>query len=137
MRKLVAVLLMDLDHFKDINDTLGHPIGDLVLRAVSARLELLLKRPRDTVARLGGDEFAFLLPGVDAAKAEQVAKAILRTLDMPMTPEGHVVDVRGSIGIAVYPVHGRERSTLLRHADAAMYAAKRNNQGFAIWDHAL
>ena len=132
--KAVAVLLMDLDHFKDINDTLGHPIGDLVLRAVSARLELLLKRPRDTVARLGGDEFAFLLPGVDVAKAEQVAKAILRTLDMPMTPEGHVVDVRGSIGIAVYPVHGRERSTLLRHADAAMYAAKRNNQGFAIWD---
>ena len=130
----VAVLLMDLDHFKDVNDTLGHPIGDLILCAVSSRLELLLKRPTDTVARLGGDEFAVLLPGDDAARAERVARTILRTLEMPMTPEGHVVDVRASIGIAVYPEHGRERSTLLRRADAAMYAAKRNNLGIAVWD---
>ncbi len=71
----VAVLLMDLDHFKDVNDSLGHPIGDLMLRAVSSRLELVLKRSTDTVARLGGDEFAILLPGDDAAKAERVAKA--------------------------------------------------------------
>ena len=94
----------------------------------------MLKRPTDTVARLGGDEFAILLPGDDAAKAERVAKALLHTLDMPMTPEGHVVDVRASIGIAVYPEHGSERSTLLRHADAAMYAAKRRNLGIALWD---
>ena len=125
---------MDLDHFKDVNDSLGHPIGDLILRAVSSRLELVLKRPTDTVARLGGDEFAILLPGDDAAKAERVAKALLHALDMPMTPEGHVVDVRASIGIAVYPEHGSERSTLLRHADAAMYAAKRKNLGIALWD---
>lgn len=130
----VAVLLMDLDHFKDVNDSLGHPIGDLILRAVSSRLELLLKRPTDTVARLGGDEFAILLPGDDAARAERVAKTMLQALEMPMTPEGHVVDVRASIGIAVYPEHGRERSTLLRHADAAMYAAKRRNLGIALWD---
>jgi diguanylate cyclase (GGDEF)-like protein len=130
----VAVLLMDLDHFKDVNDSLGHPIGDLILRAVSSRLELLLKRPTYTVARLGGDEFAVLLPGDDAIKAGLVAKAILHALDMPMTPEGHVVDVRASIGIAIYPEHGSERSTLLRHADAAMYAAKRKNLGIAIWD---
>jgi diguanylate cyclase (GGDEF)-like protein len=130
----VAVLLMDLDHFKDVNDSLGHPIGDLILRAVSSRLELLLKRPTDTVARLGGDEFAILLPDDDAAKAERVAKTILHALEMPMTPEGHVVDVRASIGIAVYPEHGSERSTLLRHADAAMYAAKRGNLGIALWD---
>ena len=130
----VAVLLMDLDHFKDVNDTLGHPIGDLILRAVSSRLELLLKRPTDTVARLGGDEFAVLLPGDDTARAERVARTILRTLEMPMTPDGHVVDVRASIGIAVYPEHGSERSTLLRHADAAMYAAKRRNLGIAVWD---
>jgi len=130
----VAVLLMDLDHFKDVNDSLGHPIGDLILCAVSSRLELVLKRPTDTVARLGGDEFAILLPGDDAAKAERVAKALLHALDMPMTPEGHVVDVRASIGIAVYPEHGSERSTLLRHADAAMYAAKRRNLGIALWD---
>ncbi|MGH8851819.1 MAG: putative bifunctional diguanylate cyclase/phosphodiesterase [Casimicrobiaceae bacterium] len=130
----LAVLLMDLDHFKDVNDTLGHPIGDLILRAVSSRLELLLKRPTDTVARLGGDEFAILLPGDDAVKAERLAKSILHALEMPMTPEGHVVDVRASIGIAVYPEHGSERSTLLRHADAAMYAAKRKNLGIALWD---
>ena len=130
----VAVLLMDLDHFKDVNDTLGHPIGDLILRAVSSRLELLLKRPTDTVARLGGDEFAILLPGDDAVKAERVAKTILHALEMPMTPEGHVVDVRASIGVAVFPEHGSERSTLLRHADAAMYAAKRKNLGIALWD---
>ncbi|MGH8712875.1 MAG: diguanylate cyclase domain-containing protein, partial [Casimicrobiaceae bacterium] len=130
----VAVLLMDLDHFKDVNDTLGHPIGDLILCAVSSRLELLLKRPTDTVARLGGDEFAILLPGDDAVKAERLAKSMLHALDMPMTPEGHVVDVRASIGIAVYPEHGEERSTLLRHADAAMYAAKRKNLGIALWD---
>lgn len=130
----VAVLLMDLDHFKDVNDTLGHSIGDLMLRAVSSRLELLLKRPTDTVARLSGDEFAVLLPGDDATKAERVAKTILRALEMPMTPEGHVVDVGASIGIAVYPDHGGERSTLLRHAEAAMYAAKRKNLGIALWD---
>ena len=130
----VAVLLMDLDHFKDVNDSLGHPIGDLILRAVSSRLELVLKRPTDTVARLGGDEFAILLPGDDAVQAERVAKSLLHALDMPMTPEGHVVDVRASIGIAVYPEHGGERSTLLRHADAAMYAAKRKNLGITVWD---
>lgn len=130
----VAVLLMDLDHFKDVNDTLGHSIGDLMLRAVSSRLELLLKRPTDTVARLSGDEFAVLLPGDDATKAERVAKTILRALEMPMTPEGHVVDVGASIGVAVYPDHGGERSTLLRHAEAAMYAAKRKNLGIALWD---
>jgi diguanylate cyclase (GGDEF)-like protein len=130
----VAVLLMDLDHFKDVNATLGHPIGDLILRAVSARLASLFKRPTDTVARLGGDEFAILLPGDDARNAERVARSILRELEMPMTPEGHVVDVRASIGIAVFPAHGAERATLMRHADAAMYAAKRSNLGIAVWD---
>lgn len=130
----VAVLLMDLDHFKDVNATLGHPIGDLILREVAARLATLFKRPTETVARLGGDEFAILLPGDRALKAERVAKAILKALEAPMIPDDHVVDVRASIGIAVYPEHGAERSTLLRHADAAMYAAKRSSLGIALWD---
>ena len=130
----VAVLLMDLDHFKYVNDTLGHPIGDLILRAVTSRLEGLLKRRTDTVARLGGDEFAIVLPGDDAVAAQSVAKAILHSLEMPMIPEGHNLDVRASIGIAVYPEHGRERSMLLRHADVAMYAAKRNKLGYAVWN---
>ncbi|MFI4904811.1 MAG: putative bifunctional diguanylate cyclase/phosphodiesterase [Burkholderiales bacterium] len=131
----VAVLLMDLDHFKDVNATLGHSIGDLILRAVALRIESVLTRTTDTVARLGGDEFAILLPGDDAAHAERVARSVLRALEPPVMPEGHVVDVRASIGIAVYPEHGGERSTLMRHADIAMYAAKRGNLGLARWDH--
>jgi diguanylate cyclase (GGDEF)-like protein len=130
----VAVLLMDLDHFKDVNDTLGHAIGDLILRAVTSRLEGVVKRGADTVARLGGDEFVIVLPGDDAGAACDVARVILQSLEMPMIPEGHNLDVRASIGIAVYPEHGHERSILLRHADVAMYAAKRNKLGYALWN---
>lgn len=130
----VAVLVMDLDHFKYVNDTLGHAVGDLILRAVTSRLERLLERPTDTVARLGGDEFAILLPGDDAVAARNVARAILHSLEMPMIPEGHTLDVRASIGIAVYPEHGQERSILMRRADVAMYAAKRNKLGYVLWN---
>jgi diguanylate cyclase (GGDEF)-like protein len=134
-RSHIGVLLMDLDHFKYVNDTLGHGIGDRILCAVTARLEQLLKRRTDTLARLGGDEFAILLPGDDAVAAESVAKAIQHALEMPMIPEGHHLTVRASIGLAVYPEHGDERSVLMRHADAAMYAAKRNKLGYAVWNH--
>ena len=130
----LAVLLMDLDHFKYVNDTLGHGIGDRILCAVTARLEQVLRRRTDTFARLGGDEFAILLPGDDAAAAESVAKAIQHALEVPFIPEGHHLAVRASIGIAVYPEHGDERSVLLRHADVAMYAAKRNKLGYALWN---
>ncbi|TMH27449.1 MAG: EAL domain-containing protein, partial [Betaproteobacteria bacterium] len=130
----VAVLLMDLDHFKYVNDTLGHPIGDLMLQAITSRLEGVVKRHSDTIARLGGDEFAIILPGDDAIAAQNVAKTILQSLELPMLPEGHNLDVRASIGIAVYPEHGNERTTLLRHADVAMYAAKRNKLGYALWN---
>ena len=130
----VAVLMMDLDHFKDVNATLGHPIGDLILRAVALRVDSVLARTTDTVARLGGDEFAVLIPGDDAQHAERVARSIIRALEPPVMPDGHVVDVRASIGIAIYPEHGEERATLMRHADVAMYAAKRGNLGVAVWD---
>jgi diguanylate cyclase (GGDEF)-like protein len=133
-RTHLAVLLMDLDHFKYVNDTLGHPIGDRILCAVTARLEEVLRRRTDTLARLGGDEFAIVLPGDDAAAAETVARSILRALEMPIVPDGHHLEVRASIGIAVYPEHGRERSVLLRHADVAMYAAKRTKAGIALWN---
>jgi diguanylate cyclase (GGDEF)-like protein len=131
----VAVLLMDLDHFKYVNDTLGHPIGDLLLREVTGRLQAVVRRATDTIARLGGDEFAIVLPGDRAADARRVAEAILRVLEAPMTLEGHVVDIGASIGVASYPEHGSESSQLLRHADVAMYAAKRGNLGVAVWDH--
>jgi diguanylate cyclase (GGDEF)-like protein len=132
----IAVLLMDLDHFKYVNDTLGHPIGDLLLREVAVRLQTVGTGEGDVVARLGGDEFALLLPGGGVAEAQRLARAILRALELPMTLQGHVVDVSASIGLAVFPEHGGEGATLLRRADIAMYAAKRNNCGVAVWDEA-
>ncbi|MEP7062018.1 MAG: EAL domain-containing protein [Betaproteobacteria bacterium] len=130
----VAVLLMDLDHFKYVNDTLGHPIGDLLLREVGARLQSVVARAGETVARLGGDEFAVLLPGASVADARRAGEAILRVLEAPMTLEGHVVDIRASIGVAACPDHGNESSKLLRHADVAMYEAKRSNRGIVVWN---
>jgi diguanylate cyclase (GGDEF)-like protein len=132
----VAVLLMDLDHFKYVNDTLGHPIGDMLLREAAARLQEVRPSEADVVARLGGDEFAVLLPEGGLGDAQRVAEAILHALELPMTLQGHVVDVRASIGIAVFPDHGGEGATLLRRADMAMYAAKRGNCGVAVWDKA-
>ena len=134
VRTPVAVALLDLDHFKYVNDTLGHPIGDLLLREVAARLQALVEKPTDIVARLGGDEFAILLPGHGAAHAQRFAEAVATSLDKPMTIEGHVVDARTSIGIAAFPDHGEDSATLLRCADVAMYAAKRKNLTFAVWD---
>jgi diguanylate cyclase (GGDEF)-like protein len=133
----VAVLLMDLDHFKDVNDSLGHPIGDMLLCEVATRLQSVVGTSSDTVARLGGDEFAVLLPGSTAMDAEYVAGEMLQALEAPMTLDGHVVDVRASIGVAVYPEHGKESATLLRRADIAMYEAKRKNLGVALWDERL
>jgi diguanylate cyclase (GGDEF)-like protein len=133
----VAVLLMDLDHFKDVNDSLGHPIGDMLLCEVASRLQSVVGTSADTVARLGGDEFAVLLPGSTAMDAEYVAGEMLRGLEAPMTLEGHLVDVRASIGIAVFPEHGKESATLLRRADIAMYEAKRKNLSLAMWDERL
>ena len=130
----VAVVLMDLDHFKYVNDTLGHEIGDQLLREVAARLRDAVKRPGCTVARLGGDEFAILLPGEWAAGAKRIAAALLHALEAPMTFDGHAVDVRASIGITASPEHGHDSSALMRQADIAMYAAKRNNQGIIVWD---
>jgi diguanylate cyclase (GGDEF)-like protein len=133
----VAVLLMDLDHFKDVNDSLGHPIGDMLLCEVASRLQSVVGTSADTAARLGGDEFAVLLPGSTAVDAEYVAGEMLRALEAPMTLDGHLVDVRASIGIAVHPEHGQESATLLRRADIAMYQAKRKNLGVAVWDDRL
>ncbi|HXL85321.1 MAG TPA: diguanylate cyclase, partial [Casimicrobiaceae bacterium] len=116
----IAVLLMDLDHFKYVNDTLGHPIGDLLLREVAVRLQTVVTGEGDVVARLGGDEFALLLPAGGVAEAQRLARAILRALELPMTLQSHVVDVCASIGIAVFPEHGSEGATLLRRADIAM-----------------
>ncbi len=124
----VALCLLDLDHFKEVNDTLGHEHGDLLLRQVAARLTDAA-RPVDTVVRLGGDEFAIVVPAVDLAGADAVATALGAALDAPFSIAGHSLQVGASIGIALGPAHGRDSATLLRRADVAMYTAKRASGG--------
>ena len=104
----VAVLFMDLDHFKYVNDTLGHEIGDMLLREVGKRLRETVTRAGCTVARLGGDEFAILLPGEWSSGAQRIAASLLRALEAPMTVEGHQVDIRASVGVSRVPRARRE-----------------------------
>ncbi|QGZ64735.1 putative bifunctional diguanylate cyclase/phosphodiesterase [Paraburkholderia acidisoli] len=130
----LAVMMMDLDRFKYVNDSLGHPIGDMLLCEVGKRLRGALHRETDTVARLGGDEFAVLLPTDNLDAARLIATRILRTLEQPITIEGQLVDVGASIGIVTLPEHGTDMNVLLRRADIAMYVAKRSNLGFTPYD---
>ena len=128
----VTLLLLDLDHFKEINDTLGHAAGDRVLAEVSARLLEALPEPA-TVARLGGDEFAILLPDCDRTGAMNAAQRVLVALGHPYMVDGQALHVEASIGVACRPDHGADATTLLRHADVAMYSAKRTQRGAAIY----
>jgi len=128
----LAFLVMDLDRFKETNDTLGHHIGDLLLQHVSQRLAGTL-RGSDTVARLGGDEFAVVLPGADAIDAALTAVKLRGALEEPFQVDGYSIEARSSIGIAVYPEHGRDAQTLLQHADVAMYVAKRGQSGYSVY----
>lgn len=128
-----AVLLLDLDRFKQVNDTLGHHVGDLLLREVGPRLRQPL-RATDTLARLGGDEFAVLLPApTDLNAACAVAGRIVEALRQPFLIQGLSLEIGGSIGVALYPQSGHSVSALLQHADAAMYAAKRSQTGFVVY----
>lgn len=131
-----AVLVLDLDDFKRLNDTLGHRAGDMVLRQVASRLRGSV-RDADTVARLGGDEFVILLPSADAGAALGGATRILRTLLDPFVVDGQRWPIGASIGASVYPLHGADGGTLLHHADQAMYAAKRSHRGYVLYDAPL
>jgi diguanylate cyclase (GGDEF)-like protein len=128
----IALLLMDLDHFKEINDTFGHHHGDLVLQEAARRLSDVL-RESDTVARLGGDEFAVLLPMTDEAGAMITAEKLLEALSAPFAIEDHSLHLGASIGIAHYPEHGENAAGLLRRADVAMYVAKRGKTGSVVY----
>ena len=128
-----AVIMLDLDDFKEVNDTLGHNVGDQLLVAVAERLQRSL-RAADTIGRLGGDEFAILLPDADAPQATLVARNLMRVLSPPVDLEGVRLSVRASMGIAVYPDDGDDRVTLLRRADAAMYVAKQERTGYCLYD---
>jgi diguanylate cyclase (GGDEF)-like protein len=129
----LTVLLMDLDRFKNINDALGHHIGDLVLQQVAQRLTGLVRKS-DTTARLGGDEFAVLLNSAGVEEAHSVGRKIIALLEQPIAVGQQALDVGASIGVAGFPMHGEDAETLLRHADAAMYAAKRASIGVAVYD---
>jgi diguanylate cyclase (GGDEF)-like protein/PAS domain S-box-containing protein len=131
-RRLIALLLMDLDRFKEVNDTFGHHFGDVLLKQVAFRLRNQL-HVDDTVARLGGDEFAIVLTSaLDPNAVAMTARRVLNSLQQPFVVEGQVLEVGASIGIALYPQHGSDARTLMRRADVAMYATKQSNAGFTF-----
>ena len=128
-----GIMIMDLDHFKDINDTLGHNTGDDLLCQVAARIKNITQGI-DTVARLGGDEFAILMHGIDSpVDAISCATHALDAMKRPFNISGMQLDVNASIGLALFPTHGEEANTLAKNADIAMYAAKQDKAGFAIY----
>jgi len=131
-KSTVSLLLLDIDNFKEINDSFGHQVGDVLLRQIGPRLRERLE-VANMVARLGGDEFAILLPAADAPEASRVAHGLLRALERPFLSEEHALEVTASIGIAVCPDHGTAAETLLQRADVAMYAAKRSGGSYAVY----
>ncbi|HLF96586.1 MAG TPA: EAL domain-containing protein [Methylococcaceae bacterium] len=125
----LAVFFIDLDRFKNINDTLGHWAGDCLLQEVAARIQTCVRKS-DTVARLGGDEFTIILSGLDEAQeAAEIAQKILQVLELPVPIDNHHIYVGASIGISLYPDDGDDFTVLTKHADAAMYAAKAKGRG--------
>ena len=128
-----TLFLLDLDRFKEVNDTLGHQTGDHLLKQVGERLLGLIEE-RDLLARMGGDEFAILRPPASDADTETFAQKLLTTLDTAFEVAGIRLQVGASIGIAHFPQHGDDASTLIRHADVAMYISKREMCGFCIYD---
>jgi len=131
--KPCAVLLMDLDGFKSVNDSLGHEAGDRLLQQVAQRMRVVLRKA-DTVARYGGDEFAVVPWGAtDISRATLVAEKILQSVNKPFSIDDQPVDVNLSIGIAVFPQHAEDGDALVRRADVAMYAAKRARSGYSVY----
>ncbi len=134
-RQNMALIMIDLDHFKEVNDTLGHSVGDNLLVGVSKSLGRAL-REQDTLGRLGGDEFAVVLPNADHEAAVNVAEKLQATLDSPVKADGNSFSVAASMGIALYPAHGDTPSALLKCADVAMYLAKQTRDDFSVYSAA-
>lgn len=134
----VAVLFLDLDRFKNINDSLGHPVGDKLLKQASMRLRDLT-RHNDTVARLGGDEFVIIVEEItEAIDVATLAQKVIIELSRPFTVKGHVLHLTTSIGISIYPADGQDAETLIKNADAAMYRAKEDGRnGYHFYTMAL
>jgi diguanylate cyclase (GGDEF)-like protein len=129
----VGMVMMDIDRFKEINDTLGHHVGDQLLIEIGRRLTQAL-RQSDTVARLGGDEFAVKFTARDTDHAADVARRIAMVFNAPVTLGDVAIDVNASLGIALYPAHAEDAETLMKRADVAMYDAKKNQSGFALYE---
>jgi diguanylate cyclase len=134
-RHQLGIFVLDLDQFKDVNDTLGHAIGDQLLKAVGERYNAVLRKT-DTVGRLGGDEFAVIIPDTDTDAAVRLAGQLLAALEQPFRLGNNTLSIDASLGIALYPEHGLDVAALLKHADVAMYMAKRNKSGYALYDTA-
>ena len=130
--ELVAIIVMDVDRYKEINDTLGHSFGDDLLKEIGTRLSATLAEEH-TVARLGGDEFAVLVMASDGAATEAVANRIKSALDAPFALAGVSIEVSASMGIALSPLHGDDAETLMKRADVAMYAAKESRTHVAMY----
>ena len=133
----LAVLWVDIDKFKEINDSLGHPTGDKVLCAVARQLSSLVEG-RGSVARFGGDEFVLLLRGSRSGFVEEAAHELMRALSVPMSIDGVSLQVTGSVGAAIAPMHGTDAETLLQHADMALYHAKANGRNdFCLFEEPM
>jgi diguanylate cyclase (GGDEF)-like protein len=130
---VAAVLLIDLDRFKEVNDSYGHHTGDKLLRMVGPRL-LELLRHGDTLARMGGDEYGIVLVDADVTRASDVARKVGARLREPFVLDGMPLHVEASVGISLFPLHGRTPSALMQHADVAMYEAKRGRLGYSVFD---
>ena len=128
----LALLMIDLDRFKEINDTLGHYMGDVVLIEVGKRLPGVLRKS-DTIARLGGDEFAILLPSVDGNHARETADKVMKSIEEAFVIKDNSLYIGVSIGIVFYPEHGGDADSLLQRADVAMYVAKNSRCGVAVY----
>lgn len=127
-----SVILIDLDRFKAVNDSLGHNVGDLLLQEVARRLKSNVRKV-DTVARLGGDEFVIVLESLNHDETLQFADKLVSSINEPFLLAGHDIEVGVSMGIASYPEQGQDCSTLINRADVAMYEAKRNNKAYTCY----
>lgn len=127
-----AVVMMDLNRFKHVNDVLGHGFGDRLLQAFAGRIAAELDRPVDLLARLGGDEFAIMLPHTDAAAALSWSARLSGAMQAPIIIDGHAIDLGAGIGIAAYPVHADSASLLLARAEIAMYGAAPHRRGAGL-----
>jgi len=131
-----STILIDLDDFKEVNDSLGHNIGDLVLQEVARRLKNNIRK-MDTVARLGGDEFVVILESLDHEQVIQFAEKLVEAISEPFLLAGHEINVGISMGIASYPEHGQDCTTLVNRADVAMYEAKRNKISYLCYSEKI